>query len=267
MVNINKIISNSFLYNLHSHTQFCDGHADMRQFVEEAVNEGFTDYGFSPHSPIPISSPCNMKKEDTDKYSEEFQKLKAEFGSRINLYKSMEIDYLSEDWGPSNSYFDSLDLDYRIGSVHFIPCEDSFVDTDGSFDNFKKRMNEFFDNNIEYVVKTFYNQTLRMIEKGGFEIIGHFDKIGQNASQFKDGIESEDWYRKLVSEVIDAICDTKLTVEINTKSYATKNRFFPNERYFSILKRYGVPVVFNSDAHYPALINSGRKEAYTLYYK
>ena len=43
------------------------------------------------------------------------------------------------------------------------------------------------------------------------------------------------------------------------------HRLFPNERYFKRLKEIGIPVVFNSDAHYPDLINAGRMEAMTIY--
>ena len=39
MIDFKKIIKNSRLYNFHSHTQFCDGHAPMEEFVEEAVKK------------------------------------------------------------------------------------------------------------------------------------------------------------------------------------------------------------------------------------
>ena len=41
----------------------------------------------------------------------------------------MEIDYLNDDWGPANDYFQSLPLDYRIGSVHFIPTRGETLST------------------------------------------------------------------------------------------------------------------------------------------
>ena len=33
-----------------------------------------------------------------------------------------------------------------------------------------------------------------MLEKGGFDIVGHFDKVGQNASYFHPGIEDSSFY-------------------------------------------------------------------------
>ena len=52
-------------------------------------------------------------------------------------------------------------------------------------------------------------------------------------------------------------------VEINTKSYHDLGTFYPNERYFSLLKELGVRVQVNSDAHYPERINNSRVEALT----
>ena len=176
------IASNDTRYNFHSHTQFCDGRDIMENFVTSAIAKGFHHYGFTPHSPVPIASSCNMKFEAVDSYIKEFNRLKGCYGDRINLYLSLEIDYLSPEFCASNSYFSSLPLDYRLSSVHFIKSQDGdFVDIDGKFDNFKRNMSMYFHDDIEYVVNQFYNQSVSMVEAGGFDIIGHFDKIGHNA--------------------------------------------------------------------------------------
>lgn len=265
MIDFNKIAQQERKYNFHSHTQFCDGNSEMENFVIEAIEEKFSHYGFSPHSPIPLDSPCNMKKENVSEYLSRVDLLKFKYGDKINLYASMEIDYLNDSWGPSNEYFKNLPLDYKIGSVHFIPCCDgSFVDVDGRYDNFKKKMAKYFDNDIRYVVDTFYKQTIAMIESGGFDIIGHFDKIGHNAGHFQDGIEDEAWYNKHIETTFDAIMDKNIIVEINTKAWNEHNRFFPNLKYFELLNKYKPTIIINSDAHYPTLVNAGRDDAYRL---
>lgn len=262
MLDFKRVVEKSKLYNFHSHTQFCDGRADMEQFVIEAIREGFSDYGFSPHSPIPFYSPCNMSKSDVDLYVAEFDRLRSLYGDRINLYLSMEIDYLNGDWGPSNVYFENLPLDYRIGSVHFIPSFDDrevYVDIDGHFDAFDAKMRQYFHDDIEAVVRSFYRQSNEMIEAGGFDIIGHFDKIGHNAGHFRTGIEEEPWYIALVEDIFDAIMDNHLIVEVNTKALSGHRRTFPNARFYELLRRYDAPVLVNSDAHFPDLINAGRE--------
>ena len=125
-------------------------------------------------------------------------------------------------------------------------------------------MGKNFDGNMEYVVKTFYSQMMAMVEEGGFEIVGHMDKIGFNASQYLDSIDEEPWYDKLVIDLFENIMDHHLVIEINTKAWLQRNRFYPNLKYFGMLKRFNAPVVVNSDAHYPTLLNNGRMEALKL---
>lgn len=260
-----SIIGDSRLYTFHSHTEFCDGRAQMEAFAREAVKEGFTHYGFTPHSPLPIESPCNMTIADVPRYLAEVERIRAEYGDRCHFYAGMEIDYLGDEWGPASPYFKTLSLDYSIGSVHFIPSQDgTYVDIDGHFDSFSRKMQQYFHNDIRYVVETFYSQSHRMLDAGGFDIIGHLDKIGHNASQWQPEIESEKWYRELVDRLIDHIISSGVTVEINTKAKKEHNRVFPNERHFKRLLDAGVPVIVNSDAHVPALINAGRDYAIDL---
>ncbi len=267
MIDFKHIISTTDKYNFHSHTQFCDGRAKMEVFVIEAINQGFTHLGFSPHSPIPLVSPCNMSIGDVPTYINEIKRLKNAYSHQIEIFASMEIDYLNDDWCASNDYFSSLPLDYKLSSIHFIPSlkdKSIFVDIDGSPVDFKRKMNEYFENDIRYVVTQFYNQTLKMIEKGGFDVICHFDKIANNANSFQNGIEDTEWYKKIVKDVFDSILDHKLVIEVNTKAFSEYQRFFPNQRYFNWLKDCNNTILINSDVHYPERINYGRCEAIKL---
>ena len=266
MIDFEKIIKSTHQYNFHTHTQYCDSRDNIESFVKSAISQDFHWLGFSPHSPVLCESGCNMKKELVAQYTNEVETMKSKYGSQINIFTGMEIDFF-DNWGPSNEYFKSLPLDYRIGSIHFIPSfneDDEYVDVDGCSVDFKKKMSLYFDNDIKKVVTSFYNQTLKMIDAGGFDIIGHFDKISNNANSFMSGIEEESWYKKLVREVFDAIIENKYIIELNTKAYGDLNRFFPNKNYFKWIKDYNAPFVVNSDAHFCDKLNSGRNEAFQL---
>lgn len=263
MIDIPSIVQTSDRYNLHGHTQFCDGHADMEQFVVHAVDARFTHYGFTPHGPTSVPSTCNMTREAVPQFLSEVDRLRQVYGTRITLLAGMEIDYI-DGFGPSDPYFQSLPLDYRIGSVHFIPSladPGCYVDIDGRYERFSEKMRQHFDGDIEWVVRTFFRQMTRMVEQGGFDIVGHLDKIGHNASQYRHGIDHEPWYDALVRDLIEAVLDHHLVIEVNTKAWAEHGRFFPAERYFGMLRAAHAQVVFNSDAHWPHLINAGRNEA------
>ena len=266
MIDLADVSRHTHLYNFHTHTQFCDGHAPMEDFVISAIKAGFTHLGFSPHSPVNIESNCNMKPENVEPYLAEVQRLRNSFGDRIRLFASMEIDY-TDEMGPSAKYYDSIPLDYRIGSVHFIPAFDNpaeYVDIDGHIDSFTQKMHRYFADDIEAVVRSYFAQSVKMVEAGGFQVIGHFDKIGLNASLFSPGIDQQPWYHRLVTNLFEAIMDHRLIVEINTKAWERSRRFFPHARYFAMMKKCGTPLLVNSDAHNPALINAGREAAFDL---
>lgn len=266
MLDFQKLIKDETLYTFHSHTQYCDGRAPMRTMAEAAVAAGFKHYGFSPHSPIPFESPCNMSFEAVDEYLAEYKAIASDPQlSSCRFYAGMEVDYLGDAWGPSNDYFRSLSLEFIIGSVHFIPSpEGEMVDIDGHFENFKHRMDKYFRNDIEYVVDTFYRQSEAMIASGGFDILGHFDKIGQNASYYKPGIEQSSFYQAYIDRMIELITANRLTIELNTKARAEHGRFFPSEGALGRLLEAGVTVLVNSDAHRPECINASRAEAIQL---
>ncbi|MDE7024966.1 MAG: histidinol-phosphatase HisJ family protein [Paramuribaculum sp.] len=263
-MDILNTIGSSEAYNFHSHTQFCDGRATMAEFAEAAVKLGLKHYGFSPHSPIPIPSPCNMSRDDVPAYLAEVKRLQNLYlESGTKFYAAMEIDYLGEEWGPNNPYFKNLGLDYAIGSVHFIPSQEGvLVDIDGRFENFKTKMSEYFHNDIRYVVDTFYAQSRKMIEAGGMEIVGHLDKVGHNAGHYCPDIESQPWYEQHVHDLIDLIASKGMVAELNTKAWEDHKRMFPNTRYLKRIMERKVPLIVNSDAHYPNLISASRAEGF-----
>lgn len=238
----------------------------MEEMARAAVACGMEHYGFSPHSPIPFASPCNMKADEVPAYLAEVERLRTlpEL-SPCRFYASMEVDYLGDDWGPAAPYFARLGLDYIIGSVHFIPNQHGEpVDIDGHFDNFRQRMRDCFSGDIDYVVDTFFVQTKRMIEAGGFDILGHFDKVGQNASYYAPGIEDGSHYQGWIRTILDMIEASNLTIELNTKARVEHGRFFPGERYLHELVGRGVRILVNSDAHFPDKINASRDEAFSI---
>lgn len=258
-------LAGSRRYTFHSHTQFCDGRAQMEAFAREAVARGFTHYGFTPHSPVPIESPCNMAASKVAEYLAEVRRIQQTYGENCRFYGGMEVDYLGKEWGPSHEYFRGLGLDYMIGSVHFIPSQGGeLVDIDGRFESFRRKMHTYFRDDIRYVVETFYAESMLMLEAGGFDILGHFDKIGHNASHYCPGIEDEGWYRALVDDYVGRIMSSGVTVELNTKAWAEHDRLFPNPRLLPRLVEAGVPLIVNSDAHVPALIDASRERAFAL---
>ena len=155
-----------------------------------------------------------------------------------------------------------MPLDYRIGSVHLLYNDKGeVVDVDVPADTFKTIVDGHFCGDLEHVVRLYYGRLTRMLELGGFDIVGHADKMHYNAACYRLGLLDEPWYDELVRAYFADIARRGYQVEVNTKAYHDLGTFYPNERYFSYLHDLGVRVQVNSDSHYPERISNGRPEA------
>lgn len=253
------------LTNFHSHCSFCDGRAPMEDFVKAAIAGGFTAYGVSSHAPLPFETKWTLKEEKVPAYLEEIRRLKEKYAGRIELYAGMEIDYLNEGQNPATPFFQQLPLDYRIGSVHLIYTpEGKIIDTDTNPENFKQILEVHFQGDLRTMVTCYLEASVRMVEKGGFDIVGHADKISYNAGLCDSSVSNQEWYKQKLMDYFALIAEKGMVMEINTKAFLKKGCFFPNKKYFRLLKDLHIPVQVNSDAHFPELIGAGREEALDL---
>ena len=112
--------------NYHTHSNYCDGKATLREMVEFAVAHGFTALGFSGHCPLPFENTYSIT--DYEGYCREVRALKEEYKDRIAIHLGLEMDYVPgmlEDFTP---LIEQGHLEYTIGSVHLVT--DGPADTD-----------------------------------------------------------------------------------------------------------------------------------------
>ena len=255
--------------NYHSHCTFCDGRSHPEDFVRFALSHGFRAYGFSSHSPLPFETNWNMSKDEMPAYLAEIQRLKEKYDGRIELYAGLEIDYLDTTYNASIPYFRELPLDYRIGSIHFLPIsdiliEDNMVCIDGSFREYAHSVSRYFEGDIRKLVERYYCSSMEMIEAGGIDIVGHLDKIYMNGQRFDTFSLDAPWYQELVQAYLERIAQLGLMVEINTKNWSQKQELYPHRQWLKRIAELHIPVMVNSDCHYPHLVNDGREETFEL---
>ena len=255
--------------NFHSHCTFCDGRSNPEDFIKFAISRNFRAYGFSSHSPLPFETFWNMSACDMDEYIHEITRLKQKYSDQIEIYLGLEIDYLDETYNASIPYFRSLPLDYRMGSVHFLRqrlplTEENMACIDGTYDEFARSVELFYGGNSRKITEDFFHTSMRMVEAGGIDIIGHLDKIYQNGSLHPGFDTHASWYQKLLEAYFDLIAEKGLIVEINTKNFVSKRQNFPDLYTYKLLLKRRIPVMVNSDCHFPDLVNDGRVETLTI---
>lgn len=250
------------LTNYHSHCLFCDGRADMEAFIRFAISQGFTSYGVSSHAPLPFNTHWTMEWDQMEHYFDEFKQIREKYKDQIEFYVGLEIDYLNEESNPASTCFQKLPLDYRIGSVHLLYNDNNeVIDIDVSPLVFRDIVDEHFNGDLDRVIRMYYQRQMRMMELGGFDILGHADKMHYNSECYRPGLLDEAWYDALLRDYFTAVARYGYIVEINTKAFDIYKTFFPNKRYFPLLKELGIRVQVNSDSHYPERINNSRLEA------
>ena len=232
------------LTNYHSHCSFCDGRAPLEEFVKEAIRQGFYSYGVSSHAPLPFPTRWTMEWEQMEAYLDEFKNLRSKYADEIELYVGLEIDYLNEESNPSVARFTELPLDYRIGSVHLLyDAAGEVVDIDCSPAVFKERVDRHFNGDVLRVIRMYFDRLFRMVELGGFDILGHADKMHYNASCYHPGLLDEPWYEALMKDYFSLVASRGYLVEINTKAYDSLGTFYPNSRYWELMKEYQIIAV------------------------
>ena len=241
--------------NYHTHSRYCDGSGNLREFIKQALELGMLGLGFSSHAPLPFPTKWTMKPELLDDYCAEVRLLKNEYRDFLPVYLGLEIDYLPGITSPHASRFKSLGLDYMIGSVHYYEQDfnGQYLTVDGSPEELDTAIREFFDGDIRKAVERYYSLICQMTHTDCPDVVGHLDLIKKNN---QGGIlfkEDDSWYRDAVYETLDAISRSPAILEINTGGL-TRNRtnnLYPSPWILKGAFDAGIPLTLNSDAHAP----------------
>lgn len=251
--------------NYHSHSNFCDGSDKPELYIKNAIAKKMPAYGFSSHAPINFETYWCIPDSDLEKYLKEVSDIKRKYASKIQVYIGLEIDYIPNFAGRKQHILENCQLDYFIGSIHFINqfSDGSHWSIDDSRETFTKGLKEIFNNNFKKAAEKFYENTCQMLIEDKPNIIGHFDKIKMYNTDNKYFSENDKWYKKQVDNALKTIKQTGSIIEINTRGYYRYGQtdLYPSVWIIKKMLELNIPMVLNSDSHAPDEITSGFKYA------
>jgi len=232
----------------HIHTLFSDGRSGPEEYISAATMTGLREIGFSEHINLFVpGQKCNMDPGRTTEYITEIKKL-ASVSKEISVRIGLEVDFFPGKEKEISDFVNSFDLDYVIGSVHYIG--ETTVDSGPDF---------YTGKNIDEIYREYFSMVIKAVESGLFDIMGHCDYV--RIYGFKP---SFDLYT-LYSELASSLSRHDVAFELNTNG---RNRpladFYPDRRYLNIFRENNVPVCVNSDSHFPARVGQHFNEAYEL---
>ncbi|MBQ3037941.1 MAG: histidinol-phosphatase [Clostridia bacterium] len=242
-------------YNFHTHTSFCDGKNTAEEMVLSAIENGFSDIGFSGHSYTPFNtSYCMM---DTGGYIEEIKRLKEKYKGQINVWLGIELDAFSD----MHSGFD-----YTIGSAHFLLAKDKYYEVDLSADGLKNALIEGFDGDVKGFYSAYYNTLVEGIKKHKPSFVGHFDLITKfsETEPLFDEFSAE--YQKMAINALDEIIKYCNVFEVNTgaMSRGYKRKPYPSEWILRQMKSRDIRLILSSDSHAVDTLNYAFDETIEL---
>jgi histidinol-phosphatase (PHP family) len=237
-----------YITDYHTHTIFSDGREVPEAYIDKAIEARLSEIGFSEHlSLFSKNQDCCMDPDNVNNYIAYIKNLKNRY-SEIFVRTGLEIDFFPGREKEISEFLDPLELDYRIGSLHYLG-EDT-VDFAPDF---------YEGKNIDRLYEIYFENLILAIESGIFDIIGHCDLI--RIFGFKPTFSPEPFYRKIAS----SLRKYDIAFELNTNG---RNKpigdFYPDRRFIHIFSEEKVVVCVNSDAHFPARVAQYFEEAYDL---
>ena len=248
------------LYNLHSHTNFCDGTHHASAYVKAALRSGLKVYGFSSHAPVPFESPWNMKEKNLSNYLSDIKGIKDQYEGLIEIYCGMEADYVPNRVLPQKLK-SIYELDYVIGSIHFItPIDDCpLFEAEGPLKTFQQGVKNCYRGDYSKAIKRYFQLTRMMIEESCPDIVGHLDKIKKHNQPKELFSESAPWYVDEIMQTLKVIKINNVIVEVNTRGLYKNlvSDTYPSVWILEEMIKRNIEITLSSDAHHPKEITAG----------
>ena len=232
------------IVDLHNHTPLCN-HAEgsIDEYIDVAIQKGTKVFGFSDHAPMDFDPEYRMKFKDMKKYEESVRLAREKYKDKINILLSYEVDYLK---GHMDKRVLNADVDYLIGSVHFID--------DWGFDN-PEFIGRYENENIDEIWQKYFDTIEEMANSELFDVVGHLDLI----KVFKF-MPTKD-IKGIAKNALLAIKKANMVLELNVAGYRKPvAEAYPSIELLEEAYRLEIPITFSSDAHKPEQVSMFNEE-------
>lgn len=241
-------------FSYHTHTEFCDGKATAEAMAKAAFLSGYSILGFSSHAPLPFDTEWTMKRKDLGRYAESILIERSRWEAKgLSILVGLEVDYIEGRSTPASD-FAPLVLDYQIGSVHYVTgLGNEIFAVDEGAEDFAVHLSKATGGAGEPLWKDYYLRMGKMIEAGGFDILGHFDLVKKNNGKRKWFNEESKAYLNAAFEVATLAGEKGCIAEINTGGIARGkiDAPYPSVAILRRMRESGVRITIGDDAHAP----------------
>lgn len=228
------------LYNYHTHTERCK-HASGsdEEFVKKAIEAGFTEIGFSDHSPWPFEngyvSYMRMTPGQLPEYVGSVMSLREKYKDQITIRLGLECEYFKRYIPWLKKVLHEYGFDYIILGHHYSPDEQTGV--------YNGMITE------PEALENYKNDVVEAIESGLFSYIAHPDLFMRMYPSFDSDCE------RVSREIIAKAMQCRVPLEYNLLGFAhgieDGRQGYPYPDFWHIAGEMGATAVIGIDAHEP----------------
>ena len=232
------------LADYHTHTRRC-GHAsgELREFIEAAIARGLDEIGLSDHLWLYFVDAAYrdptyaMREDEFATHFEEMVSLRAEYEGRIRVRVGVEADYVEGSEEVLRSILGTYDLDYVLGSVHFV---------DGWCIDAPENAGRYEEMGVDVIYRRYYETMQKAIRLGVFDVLAHFDLPK------KFGFRPATDMGELVAETLDLAAVAGVAIELSSAGLRKPAaEIYPSSTILRGMRERDIPIVLSSDAHRP----------------
>ncbi len=258
------------LFSVHGgHSRYGDGTGDIWQFAEAAERAGLIAFGFSEHLPEPShrtfrSEHLFLGQRDRAwyvDYMDDVDTVRHGFAATVDILCSIEVDYIrgAREWVLSQ--LARLDLDYVVGSVHYVRLEDEDVCIDADRESAEEAVRRA--GGEEALFLTYLQHVRELLQWGLVDVVAHFDLVKMHFGAFPETPR----LRAAVEETLEVMRTAKAVIEINTRGLKKPcRRMYPEPWILALACRMGIPVTLSDDSHSPEEVGFKLEEAARMAY-
>ncbi|WP_455757704.1 histidinol-phosphatase [Sulfurimonas sp.] len=221
------------IVDLHNHTTLCN-HADgtIDEYIIQAIKNKTKTFGFSEHAPMDFDPKYRISFEQMEEYESSILKAKEKYKDKIEILLAYEVDYLD---GYMDERVLNADVDYLIGSVHFIGK--------WGFDN-PEFIGQYEDEDIDQIWQKYFDAIEQMAKSKLFDIVGHVDLIKIFKFMPKKDV------LQIAKNALKAIKEADMVLELNSAGFRKPiGEAYPSKSILEEAFKLGIPITFSSDAH------------------
>lgn len=214
-------------YHIHGlgHRDYPHDLESLARFMHTAEARNLQEVGFADHD-------YYLK----DIRLANYEGLRARFPD-IKIRVGLEVEYFPGQEGEISDRLAGCRFDFLIGSVHYVG--EWLFDHPDNIDGYQQW-------DIDQLYRVYFGLVARMARSRLFDLVGHLDLIKIFGHRPRTPVG------KLAAPALEAIRDSRMTLELNTAGwYRPVQELYPARELLEAAFQMRIPVTLASDAHHP----------------